>query len=223
MQKTKRRAKRLCRRWRLRGTAPVWVLFFVSLLLLGAAAVLLCVRSRLSLPAALAAGGSLSAFRLETQALALTRATGVPFSFRKKAVVWLRLLLLPVVRGGLLAAFLPAAGLGGIYAAWKGAAYPAQALRLLALCCLLMAAVSLAFFLRWNALLRAVPALLLCGASFGQSLRCSARLVAGNRRGLRALRRGFFLPALSCLLLFPLPFAALYYRQCETLLFLNEA
>lgn len=224
MNETKRRAKRLCRTWRLRRTAPLLFFFFAMLAFGGGTVLLLRVDRLRSAVCAVIVWGAFGAFRFETQALALTRATGAAFSFRERGRALLRLPLLAAVRCGLLVlTLLPAAGLAGICSAWQSAAYPPQALLHLAVCCALMTLVSLAFFLRWNMLLRAAPALLLCGASFQNSLRLSARLVAGKRRRLRALQLSLLGWRLLGALLLPLPFTALYRCQCETLLLLNDA
>lgn len=224
MEEIKLRAKESCRLWRLRGTAAMLLLFAASVLSGGAAAVLLFVRPRLSLPVLIAAALFFAVFRLETKALALRRATGVFVSPRQKGRACLRLSLLPAVRLSLaFSALCPAAGLFFVLLSWRAGGYPLETQRPLLLCCLLLTAVSLVFFLRWNALLRAVPLLLLCGASFWRSLRDSVRLVAGKRNSLRALRRGFFLPFLACVPVLPLPFVLLWHDECETLLFLNEA
>ena len=224
MKETKRRAKQLCRHWRLRGTALLLFCFAVSVAAGGAAAGLLFVRPRLFLPLLVFAAVFFAVFRLETKALALRRATGVMFSTRQQGRAYLRLALLPAVRLSLaVTALLPAAGLFFVLLCWRAAGYPMATQRPLLGCCLLLSGVSLVFFLRWNALLRAAPLFLLCGASLWNGLRDSARLTAGNKKKIQVLRRGCFPALLLCLAVLPLPFALLYRAQFETLLFLNEA
>ena len=225
MRETKRRALRLCRTWRLRRTGPMLLFFFcLCAALFGTIISLRVGRLRAAGFCAAAAWGFFGAFRFETQALALTRATGAVVSVRERGRALLRLPLLALVRLLLFAAaLLPAAGLFGIFSAWRGAAYPPQPLQRLAVCCGLMALVSLAFFFRWNSLLKAAPALLLSGAPFRRSLVWSVRLTKRKKPALAALRRSFFGWSLLGVLLLPLPFTALYRRQCETLLLLNDA
>lgn len=225
MKETKRRAICLCRTWRLRRTAPMLLFFFaVIAAVCGTLLLLRFDRRRAAGVCATLAWGLFGAFRFETQALTLTRATGAAFSFRERGRVLLQLPLLALVRLSLLAAaLLPTAGLAGIYWTWQNAAYPPQALRRLAGCCLLLGCVSVTFFFRWNALLRAAPALLLCGVPFRRSLVLSARLTRQKKSALAALRHSFFWWSFLGVLLLPLPFTALYRRQCETLLLLNDA
>ena len=222
MKSVKQQARRLWRLWRLRGCA-VLLFGWLCCALAAGAAVLVGLRGRVLPAAALCLPVVSTAACLQTleTAVLFRRAAAMFWPRRQVVRSVLRSLLLPGVRLGLLGfAGLPALALGGLCVLLRQTV-PAGVTVRLALCALLAAAAALGFFLRWNRLLFAVPALLLCGASLPFALRASVRIMRANRRRFSALRRSFLPACFGCLCLLPAPFVHLYYRQCALLLLLQ--